>query len=204
MVLAGGQLVVPRIATMVLRHRLAKDGRVISVKLSAFPWVQLLWQHADSVSVRMADENLAPQKIHALLHQAEAVGTLDVAIGVMQTGPLTLHDVSFSKHGQEMVGAAQLDLRDLQSAFPIVRSLAPAHDADGQLVLRGTANVLGVNAAVDVVVAARDGKLVVAPAGLFGAFATVTLFDDRQISVQSVSAVAVPGGVRFTARGRIG
>jgi hypothetical protein len=202
-VLVGGQLVVPPIATTVLRHRLSKDGRVISARLSAFPWVQLLWQQADKLTVRMADYEAAPAQITKLLQEAEGIGTLDVSIGVIQTGLLSLHDVSFSKHGDEMAGAARLDLGDLQAALPIVRSLTPVKNADGQLVLRGTASVLGVNATVDVVVAARDGKLVVAPTGLFGAFATVTLFDDPQIRVQSVSAAAVPGGLRFVARGQV-
>lgn len=202
-VTVGGQLLVPPIATMVLRHRLAKDGRVITARLSAFPWLQLLWRQADSVSLRMADYNAGPEKIQRSLQEAERVGKLDVSIGVVHTGLLTLHDVSFSKRGDELVGAAQLDLRDLQAALPIVRSLTPVHDASGQLVLRGSASVLGVSASVDVSVAARDGKLVVAPTGLFGAFATITVFDDPQISVQSVSARAVPGGVRFVARGQI-
>ena len=202
-VLVGGQLVVPPIATTVLRHRLAKDGRVISARLSAFPWVQLLWQRADEVSVRMADYDAAPAQITDLLQEAEGVGKLEVSIGVIHTGLLTLHEVSFSKHGDEMVGAAQLDLRDLQAALPIVRSLTPVTNVDGQLVLRGTASVLGVNATVDVVVAARDGRLVLAPTGLFGALGTVTLFADPQIQVQSVTATAVAGGLRFVARGRV-
>jgi hypothetical protein len=202
-VLVGGQLIAPSIATSVLRDRLAKDGRVISAKLSAFPWLQLLWQRADTVTVRMADYNPAPRRIHELLAEAEGIGTLDISIAVLRTGLLTLHQVSFSKHGDEMVGAAQLDLRDLQSAFPVVRSLTPVQEADGRLVLRGTASVLGVSASVDVEVVARDGKLIVAPTGLFGGLATVTLFDDPQISVQSVSVSSVPGGLRFVARGRV-
>jgi hypothetical protein len=201
--LVGGQLVVPRIATTVLRHRLAKDGRVISVQLSAFPWVKLLWQHADKVSVRMAGYSAPPTRITTLLHEAEGVGTLDIGIGVIHTGLLTLHEVSFSKHGDEMVGAAQVDLADIQAALPIVRSLTPVQETGGQLVLRGSASVLGVSASVDVAVTARDGKLVVAPTGLLGAFATVTLFDDPQIRVQSVSGSAVPGGLRFVARGEV-
>lgn len=202
-VLVGGQLVVPPLATTLLRHRLAQDGRVISAKLSAFPWFELLWQHADRVSVRMAEYNPAPEKIQRVLRQAEGIGRLDVTIGVVHTGLLTLHEVSFSKRGNELVGEAHLELRDLQSALPIVSSLTPVHTADGALVLRGTATVLGVSASVDVVVEARDGKVVVAPAGLFAAFATITLFDDPQIDVQSVTAGSVPGGVRFVARGRI-
>ncbi|HEY2593773.1 MAG TPA: hypothetical protein VGK33_07715, partial [Chloroflexota bacterium] len=84
----------------------------------------------------------------------------------------------------------------------VVRSLTPVQDAGGQLVLRGTASVFGVNATVDVAVAARDGKLVVAPAGLLGAFATLTLYDDPRVYVQSVGATTVPGGVRFVVRAR--
>lgn len=202
-VLIGGQLAVPPIATTVLRHRLAKDGRVISVRLSAFPWMKLLWQHADRATVRMADYNAPPAKIAQLLQETEGVGTLEISIGVIRTGLLTLHDVSFSKHGDEMTGAAQLDLRDLQAALPIVHSLTPVENSDGQLVLRGTAGILGVNASVDLAVTATDGKLVVAPTGFFGAFATVTVFDDPQIHVQSVSATAVSGGLRFVARGKI-
>ncbi len=203
MVLVGGQLLVPAIATTVLRHRLSKHGTVISARLSAFPWVELLWQHADSVTARMADFNAQPQELDQLLQQADGIGKLDISIGVVHTGLLTLRDVSFSKHGDEMVGVARLELGDLRDALPIVRSLTPVPDSGGQLVLRGSASVLGVNAAVDFVVAARDGKLVVAPAGLLGAFATVTLFDDPQIRVQSVDATTVPGGVRFVVHGRV-
>jgi hypothetical protein len=188
---------------MLLRHRLAKDGRVLSVQVSAFPWFELLWQHADTVSVRMADYDAPPDHVRDQLREAEGVGTINLSIGVLHTGLVALHDVSFSKHGDEMIGAGQLDLRDLRAALPIVQSLTPMHEADGHLVLRGKASVLGVSATVDVVVAARDGKLVVAPAGLFGAFVTLTVYDDPQIQVQAVSASAVPGGVKFVVRGRV-
>lgn len=202
-VLVGGQLVAPPLATMLLKHRLARDGRVISVHVSAFPWFELLWQHADRVGIRMADYDALPDHLKDQLRQAAGVGTIDVSIGVVHTGLLALHDVSFSKRGREMVGTAQLELRDLRSALPIVQSLTPVHEANGRVVLRGKAGVLGVSATVDLVVAARDGKLVVAPAGLFGAFATLTLYDDPLIDVQSVNASALPGGVKFVVRGRV-
>lgn len=202
-VLVGGQLVAPPIATALLRQRLAKDGRVISVHVSAFPWFELLWQHADKVTVRMGDYDAPPDHLRDQLRQAAGVGTIELSIGVAHTGLLALHDVSLSKHGKEMVGVAQLYLRDLRAALPIVQSLTPVHEAGGPLILRGKASVLGVSATVDIVVAARDGKLVVAPAGLFGAFATLTLYDDPLIDVQSVNASALPGGVKFVVRGRV-
>jgi hypothetical protein len=202
-VLVGGQFVAPAIATSVLRHRLGKDGKVISAHLVAFPWVKLIVQHANKVSATMVNYEVRPNQLESLLHQAEGIGTLDIAIGVVHTGLLTLHDVSFTKHGNEMVGMGNLDLADLRDALPIIKSLTPVNSDDGQLTLRGTASVLGVRASVDAVVAARDGKLVVAPSGLFGAFTTVTLYDDPEIYVQSVTAERIPGGLRFVARGTV-
>jgi hypothetical protein len=202
-VLVGGQFVVPAIATSVLRHRLSKDGTVLSAHLSAFPWIQLIWQHADKVTASMANYDLQPSQLESLLHQAEGIGTLDMSIGVVHTGLLTLHDVTFTKRGDAMVGDAKLDIADLRAALPIIKSLTPVHNGSGQLVLRGTASVLGMQASVDAVVAARDGKLVVAPTGLLGAFATVTLYDDPQIQVESVTATAVPGGLKFVTTGKV-
>lgn len=202
-VLVGGQLVAPSIANSVLRQRLAKDGKVLSAHLSAFPWVQLIWQHADKVTATMADYDVAPGQIESRLHQADGIAMVDVSIGVVHTGLLTLHDVTFTKRGDELVGDATLEISDLRAALPIVRSLTPIRDSSGQVVLRGTASLLGVQASVDVVVAASDGKLVVAPSGLLGAFATVTLYDDPGIHVQSVTATPVPGGLRFVTRGKV-
>lgn len=202
-VLVGGQFVAPLIATSVLRHRLSKDGTVLSAHLSAFPWIQLIWRHADTVTASMANYDLQPSQLESLLHETEGIGTLEMSIGVVHTGLLTLHDVTFTKRGDEMVGDAKLDLTDLRAALPIIRSLTPVQDSKGQLVLRGTASVLGVQASVDAVVAARDGKLVVVPSGLLGAFATVTLYDDPQIYVQSIAATPVPGGLKFVATGKV-
>ena len=112
-VLVGGQLLVPAIATIGPAHRLAKHGRVLSARVSAFPWVELLWQHADSVTARMADFNAQPEELDQLLQQAEGIGKLDISVGVVHTGLLTLRDVSFSKHGEEMVGVGRLELDDL-------------------------------------------------------------------------------------------
>ncbi len=202
-VLVGGQFVAPSIATSVLRQRLAKNGKLLSAHLSAFPWVQLLWQHADRVSATMAEYSAAPGQIESMLHQADGIDEVDVSIGVVHTGLLTLHTVTFTKRGDELVGIGTLELSDLQAALPAVRSLTPVPGSNGQVLLRGTASVLGVQASVDVVIAARGGKLVVAPSGLLGAFATVTLYDDPEIHVQSVTATTVPGGLRFVTRGKV-
>lgn len=203
MVLVGGQFVAPPIATSVLRHRLSKDGTVLSAHVSAFPWFKLIWQQANKVTVTMTNYTVRPEDLDSQLNDADGIGTIDISVGVLHTGLLTLHDVSFTKRGDEMVGKANLDIADLRAALPFMQSLTPVHDSGGQLVLRGTASVLGVQASVDAVVAARDGKLVVAPAGLLGAFATLTVYDDPHVYVESVTATTVAGGLRFVAKGRV-
>lgn len=201
--LVGGQLLAPPIAASLLRHRLAKDGKALSVHVSAFPWLQLLWQHADEVTATMASYRAEPGKVKSMLGEVGGIGKLDLSIGIFHTGLLTLRHVSLTKRTGELVGVAELELKDLQAALPMIQSLTPVHDDSGQLVLRGTASVLGVRASVDAVVAARDGKLVVAPTGLLGAFAAVTLYDDPMVHVQSVRADTVAGGVRFVAVGKL-
>ena len=75
----------------------------------------------------------------------------------------------------------------------------PIASGDGQLMLRGTASFLGLSATVDAIVAAQNGALVVAPDVPFGGIATLTLFNDPHVQVQSVSAATVPGGFRVSA-----
>ncbi|MFZ0377875.1 MAG: hypothetical protein WAL38_08625, partial [Solirubrobacteraceae bacterium] len=53
LVLVVAQLVLPGIAADRLRDQLARSGTVISVKVSAFPAIELLWGDADSVVVRL-------------------------------------------------------------------------------------------------------------------------------------------------------
>jgi hypothetical protein len=199
-VLALSQLLLPAIATKILRNRLEQDGTVLSVQVHAFPAVELLWQHADSVELRMLDYTVDLDKVTGLLEQALGVGKLNIAIGTLKTELLTLHQVTLTKQGSEMVGTAVVRVSDLQRALPIIRSVTPVSTSDGRLTLRGTANVLGLNASVDAAVEASDGKLVVAPSGLLGAFATVTVFSDPRIYVQDVTGHEVPGGVSVTVR----
>jgi hypothetical protein len=92
---------------------------------------------------------------------------------------------------------------DLRRSIPILQSVVPVESSDGRLTLRGTASLFGVSATVDATVSASDGQLVVAPDVPFGGFATVTVFSDPRVEVQSVAATTAPGGFRVTATGRL-
>jgi hypothetical protein len=199
-VMVVAQLVLPRVAIQRLHDRLARSGRVLEVRISAFPAIELLWHRAGSVVVRMASYRAAaPANLPRTLDQAADVGSLRASAKMFQDGLLSLHDASLIKRGNQLTGTASVAESDLRSAVPFLTSLTPVASADGRLTLRGTATVLGISATVDATVSAQDGKLVVAPDVPFGGLATITLFSDPRISVQAVSATPVPGG--FTVHG---
>lgn len=200
--LVASQLFLPGIAAQRLRDRLARSGQVLEVKVSAFPAIELLWHHADSVVVRLASYRASPAQLPSTLDQAGGVGSLRASAQVFKDGLLTLHDASLVKQGNRLTGSARVVDADLSSAVPFLTSLTPVASADGRLILRGTATLLGISAAVDATVSVQDGKLLVAPDVPFGGLATITVFSDPRIKVQAVSATPVPGGfeVRGTAR----
>lgn len=193
--LAVAQLVLPGIATHNLHNRLARSGRVLQVRVSAFPAVELLWHHADSVVVRMADYRATPSRLPDTLAQLADVGSLRASAQVFHDGLLTLRDASLVKHGSTLTGSAAVADSDLRGALPILSSVTPVASSGGQLILRGTA--FGIS--LDATVSAQQGRLMVTPDVPFGGFATVTLFSDPRVRVTGVTASPAPGG--FTVRG---
>src|SRR5256885_14921748 len=79
------QLVLPGIAENRIRDRLAHDGRVESVHVSAFPAVKLLWGRADRVTVRMANVRAAVGRLGGLIRRTADARRVDAsprALGV--------------------------------------------------------------------------------------------------------------------------
>jgi hypothetical protein len=197
--LVVAQLVLPGIAAQRVRDRLAHSGRVLSVQVSAFPAIQLLWHHADTVVVRMASYRAAPADLPGTLDQVADVGSLRASAQMFQDGLLTLHDARLVKQGNRLVASAAVTQSALRRVLPILSSVTPVASAASALVLRGTATLFGLSATVNATVSAPDGKLVVVPDVPFGGLATVTLFSDPRIRVTAVSASPAPDG--FTVRG---
>jgi hypothetical protein len=194
------QLVLPGIAADRVRDRLADSGTVLEVKVSAFPAIKLLWHRADHVVVRMADYRSGASNLGDTLAQTADVGTLDAAAAEVDSGALTLRNATLVKRGNELTAAATITEADLRAAVPFLQGVQPVASSGGRLTLRGTASVLGFQASVNATVAAENGALVVAPDVPFGGIATITLFDNPHVRVQSVGAVALPGAFRISAR----
>jgi LmeA-like phospholipid-binding len=202
-VLVVTQLVLPGIAEQRLRDRLSHSGTVLEVQVQAFPAIKLLWHRADKVVIRMADYRSSTGHLGGLLEQAGDVSTLDASAQLLSAGLLRLRDATLTKRGNELVGKATVTEADLRAAVPFLDSVQPVASDNGQLTLRGTATLLGVTATVDATVGPEDGHLVVTPDVPFGGLATVTVFSNPHVEVQSVSASSVPGGFSVTARARV-
>ena len=203
LVLVVAQLVLPAIATDRLRDRLTKSGNVIAVEVHAFPAIKLLWNHADRVVVRMGRYQSGAGSLGDLLSQTSDVGSVDASAQEFSSGLLTVRDAALRKRGNRLVGMALVTQSDLRRAVPILQSVVPVASSDGRLTLRGTASLFGVTASVDATVSASAGNLIVAPDVPFGGFATLTVFSNPHVEVQSVGASTAPGGFRVTATGRL-
>jgi len=195
------QVALPPIATLIMRGRLG-HAKIQQVSLSAFPAIKLLWGDADNVTLRLTSDNIQAHQVSGMLGEAAGVNTVDARIGRMTVGPLTMRDVSFQKRGSNATVTLQIRQSDLQAALPIIRSVTPISSSNGQLTLRGTANILGLTPSVTMIVAARGGRVVIAPTGFIGLLATITVFSDPHMYVNSVSGHAIPGGMDVAVRGR--
>lgn len=202
--LAACQLVLPGIAAGRLRGMLARSGSVRSVSVSAWPAVELLWHHADSVTVSMRSWSSAPGRLDGRVSSLGDVGTVHATVGVVHVGLLTIHRASLAASGGRIVGEGTVRESDLRGAVPFLRSVVPVTSAGGRLVLRGTASVLGlIGGSLDATVRAAGGALVLSPDVALGGLATVTVFSSRSVRVTGVSARPVRGGFVARVTGRL-
>ena len=201
--LVVAQLVLPGIAEQQLRDRLSRSGTVEQVEISAFPAIELLWDDADRVVVRMRNYHSGTAQLGSLLSEAGGVGSLDASAGTLTAGLLTVHDAVLRKHGDRMTASAEVTESDLRTAIPVLQSVVPVASGGGELTLRGTATVLGVTASVDATARAQNGQIVVTPDVPFGGLATISVFSNPAVEVQGLSASPTPNGFRVAAVGRI-
>ncbi|MFZ0385848.1 MAG: hypothetical protein WAL22_09300 [Solirubrobacteraceae bacterium] len=201
--LGVAQLLLPGIAAHRIRSQLRPYGQVQSVSVSAFPAVELLWHHADSVTVRLSSFHADTSGLAGRLEQLSDVGTLHADVARVAVGLLTVRDARLVKHGSSLVATARVMDADLRGVLPVLQTVTPIASPAGQLILRGTANVLGAPVSVDFSVRVSGGAIVVAPEVPFGGAVTVTAFSDPAVRVTSVTAAAVSGGFTVRATGTL-
>src|SRR5437667_5207130 len=114
----AAQLLLPGIAENRIRDRLAHDGRVESVHVSAFPAIKLLWGKADRVTVRMANLRSGVGKLGDLIGRTADAGRVDATTRELDVLTLRLRDARLRKRGNTLDGEATVTDADLGAALP--------------------------------------------------------------------------------------
>lgn len=197
--LMAAQLLLPGLAERRLRDELAAHGEVRSVEVSALPAVRLLFGRADRVEIEMGEVRAGQGELADLLARTADTGELRARVATLRVGPFVARDARLEKRGERLSGSASVTEAELAAALPVEVGLRPVESADGQLVLEATAGVLGQAISVRARLGARDGALVIAPEGLLGGLATLTLFSDPRVRVRGVSATPDTGGFTLSA-----
>jgi hypothetical protein len=197
------QLVLPGVAERRLRDRLEESGTVEEVDVSAFPALTLLWGRADDVTVRMGRLTASQGSFAELIARTTDSENVDATAREQRILTLRLHESRLRKRGDEIHLESSVDEADLRAALPPGFDLRPVASGDGALVFQGSARLFGQTFEGEAVVAARDGNLVLSPNVPFGGLASLTLFDDPRVEVESVGARPSPGGFTLEAQVRV-
>lgn len=193
--LGAAQAFLPGLAEQRVAAQLGASGEVASVRISAFPAVKLLWGSADEVSVRMtryaalSDGGSGDSGESSGIGEMRGVKRLDVAIDVLEVGPVTLRDARLAKDGATVRAAGTISKASVRAALPDGLSLEPSAGPGGRLVLNGAAGMFGVDVDASAAVVAEDGRIVIRPDDSFlSSLAAVTVFEDPAIAVTDVRA----------------
>ncbi len=187
------QLLLPKFAADRISSRVGRYGKVTSVHVSAWPAVELLWKHADSVDVHVAHVALDPAQTEKLLAEARGVERLDVRAERAHEGPLAVGDVHLSKRGSALRASAFASEADVRAALPPGFDMQLVRSEGGRVEVRASGGLFGIGASVDAVAEASEGKLVVHPRGPLIEALKLTLFDEPDVRLQSIGAHAATG-----------
>lgn len=188
------QAILPTLAAHRLRGRVARYGTVSSISVKAFPAIELLWGKADSVEVHAGAISVPSKEIAKLMWEAHGVTDLTMSAQAATltaipnlTKGITVRDLHTEKRGSAIMVSASLTQQQLNEALPSGFSLEPVASGDGKIEAKASGGLFGLQASINAVVRASEGRLVTEPKGLpFGGPLTITLFSDPHLRVQSV------------------
>lgn len=203
LLLVVSQFALPPLAENRLRNRLERSGTVARVEVGAFPALKLLWHRADDVTVRMGRVRTGSGRFADLLAQTVDADEVDASVREQQILTLRLLDSRLRKRGDRVDLGATVTDGALRAALPAGFTARPVASGNGQLVFEGSADLFGQRFNGSVVVAARGGRLILAPNVPFGGLLSLTLFSDPRIEVLDVGAQETPGGFRLSAAARL-
>lgn len=197
-VLVLAQVLLPKVAASEISSRVARYGSVESVEVSAWPAVKLLWGQADTVRVKARSLALEPAQAAKLLWESRDVAREDLSAEKVRVGSLQLSDATLHKRGGQLSALASADQAAVKAALPEGFDVRLLRSQGGQVEVQASGGLFGVGAAVDAVALASKGRLVAHPLGLLIEGFQLTVFSDRHVYVEGVSASApASGGYRL-------
>jgi hypothetical protein len=188
LLLVLAQIFLPRLAASRVSSRVGRYGTVESVSVSAWPAVKLLWGSVDSVRVKARSLALSPAQAAKLLWEARGTSSMDVSAERVQVGPLRVTDATLSKRGNALSAQAMTSEADVKAALPAGLGVRLVRSEHGEVEVQATGGLFGVNATVNAVAGASDGKLVAHPLGFLVEGLQLTVFSDQHVYVEGVGA----------------
>jgi hypothetical protein len=188
LVLALAQVILPRLAVSRITSRVGRYGAVQSVSVSAWPAVELLWGSVGSVRVRANSLALSPAQAAKLLWEARGTASVDVSAESVQLGSLRLSHASLRKRGSALSAQALTSEADVKAALPAGFDVRLLRSQGGEVEVQATGGLFGVDASVNAVAGASEGKLVAHPLGFLLEALHLTLFSDPHVYVEGVGA----------------
>jgi hypothetical protein len=202
LLLVLAQVFLPRLAEKLVKDRLSHYGTVKSVSVSAWPAIELLWRKADSASVSAGSLDVSASQLAQITKQIwEARGVTNAtmtaeratvgASGLLTHG-VTASDVRAEKRGSELSASATLTQQQLQEALPDGFHVQLLESGGGQVRVRASGGLFGVQASINALIKPVEGRLVAEPEGLpFGGFASITLLSAPHLKLESVAMTVV-------------
>jgi hypothetical protein len=200
------QVLLPRIAASRISSRVGRYGKVRSVSVSAWPALELLWDHADSVRVSASSLALSTAQLGSLLWEAHGVDSLQVSADSVRLGTLTVSDASLSKHGSSLHAQAVVSEAAIKAALPPGFDVRLLRSGGGEVEVQASGGLFGVGASVNALAGASEGKLVAHPLGFLIEGLRLTLFANPHIYVEGVGASVAgeqPPSYRLTMSARL-
>lgn len=194
LVIVLAQFALPPIAEKVVRESLEPPDRGVTVSLSSFPAVALLFGHADSATVHIAEARAGGRGgVEKLLARASHVANLTSTVGKMYIGPLELLRVTFTKKGATVAAQAEVTRHAIEQILPGSVRVSATNISEG-LRLTSSTSVLGHTVSFPAKLAATNRTLEVAPDLPVLDAVRISVFDDPGVAVTSVAVHTGPTG----------
>jgi hypothetical protein len=188
LVLVLAQLLLPRLAVSRITSRVGRYGKVLSVSVSAWPAVELLWGHVGSVRVRARDLTLSSAQAASLLWEANGTASMDLSAESVQLGKLRVSDARLRKRGDALSAQAVVSEAAIKAALPGGFGVRLLRSEGGEVEVQATGALFGVGASVNAVAGASDGKLIAHPLGFLIEGLQLKLFSEPHVYVEGVGA----------------